>query len=149
MSEYNNHSIRTLNEVKSRPWLFPKHMPKKISLSGYINYFEKKAESYFCILPAMAHFSTAILDEFKDRVFWTGFISVNDSGQYALHTIVQVNPHYHIVMMYAQEEGEVSILATIYTDNPNDWIEFVEKHKDKIVAAKPGLGFLPGSSARG
>lgn len=117
-----------------------------MKFSLYFDWFEKHLGNEFNQMPAMVHFSPEILDQYPKKVVWTGFAPTDSrSGQYGLHTLVQVSKDYHIIFLYAQEENQVSVIATLYIQDVQDYLKFMDENEKHIIRSRSagyaGLGF--------
>ena len=148
MSEYNEQVMKLLGVLRSKSFLFPKHMPRRVKFGLYFDWFEKHLGSEFNQMPAMVHFRPDILDQYEKKVVWTGFAIANaQTGQYGLHTLVQLSKESHIIFLYAQEENQVSVIATLYTQDSHQYLKFMDENEKYIIRGRSpgyssiGMGF--------
>lgn len=146
MSEYNEQVMKLLNVIRTKPFLFPKGMASRMKFSLYFDWFEKHLGNEFNQMPAMVHFNPDILDQYPKKVVWTGFAPADArTGNYGLHTLVQVNKDFHIIFLYAQEENQVSVIATLYIQDVQDYLKFMDENERYIIRSRSsgfsGLGF--------
>lgn len=147
MSEYNENVVKLLGVLKTKPFLFPKTMPHHIHLPRYFEWFEDYNKTEFSQMPAMVHFQPDILDLYKKKIVWTGFAPTDLRGSHAIHTLIQVSKDFHIIFIFAQEDKEVSVIATCYVNNTQDYIKFLTDNEKYIMQENKGMGFAAGFSS--
>jgi len=145
MSEYNEQVMKLVKVMQDKPFLFPDDMPQKVKFSLYFDWFETHNKVEFNQMPAMVHFNPDILDQFKKKIVWTGFSATDrNSTTYALHSLVQIRKDFHIIFLFAHEENEVSVIATLYLLDIQDYLSFINDNDKYIIKKKSTAGFALG-----
>ena len=145
MSEYNEQVMKLIKVMKDKPFLFPDDMPQYVKFSLYLEWFEIHNKSEFNQMPAMVHFNPDIIDQFKKKIVWTGFSPTDrNNNAYALHSLVQIKKDFHIIFLFAHEENEVSVIATLYLLNIQDYLNFINENDKYIIKKKSTAGFALG-----
>jgi len=143
MSEYNEQILKIIEVLRNKTYLFPKNMPTRLKFNLYFEYFEKLHKTEFAQMPAMAHFSPDIMDQYAKNIVWTGFAPTDGrGGGHALHTLIQVDQTQHIIFLYAQEDNQVSVIGTLYVKDAQDYLKFMINN-DQHIIRKQARGFVP------
>lgn len=148
MSEYNEQVMKLMKVMQDKPFLFPKNMPQRLKFSLYFDWFETHNKTEFNQMPTMVHFDPNILDQFNKKIVWTGFSPTDprNNSAYALHSLVQIGKDYHIIFLFANEDNEVSVIATLYLLNVQNYLDFITENSQYILKKKPAPGFALGGS---
>jgi len=148
MSEYNEQVMKLIKVMQDNPFLFPKDMPSRLKFSLYFDWFETHNKMEFNQMPAMVHFNTDILDQYKKKIVWTGFspTDTRNNTAYGLHTLIQVKKDFHIIFLFAHEENEVSVIATLYLLDVQDYLDFLKENDKYIIKKKSPAGFAIGAT---
>jgi hypothetical protein len=141
MSEYNEQVMKLVKVVRDKTFLFPKTMPNRLKFGPYFEWFESHNKTEFNQMPAMVHLNPDVMDQYSKKVVWTGFAPMGTPGSYGMHTLIQVRPDYHIIFLYAQEDSQVSVIATLYLLDPQEYLKFMEENEKYIIRGKQSLGF--------
>ena len=141
--------MKLLEIIKTKSFLFPKTMPRDFNFLRYLEWFENKNKMGFSQMPTMVHFETDVLDQFKNKIVWTGFAPTGGrTGEHALHTLVQINKEYHIIFLFASEENKVSMISTLYLLDVDNYIKFLTDNEKYIMKTDINLGFKAGFEGR-
>lgn len=146
MSEYNEQVMKLMGIMQNKQFLFPKGMPSRLRFSLYFDWFETHNKEEFNQMPSMVHFNPDILDQFSKKIVWTGFAPTDgiNSNSYALHSLVQIKKDFHIIFLFAHENNDVSVLATLYLLNIKDYLNFIKENDQYIIKKKSPAGFAIG-----
>lgn len=143
MSEYNEQVMKLVKVMQDKSFLFPMEMPQRLKFSLYFNWFESQYKTEFNQMPSMVHFNPNILDQFKKKIVWTGFspTDARDNSAYALHSLIQIRKDFHIIFLFAHEDNEVSVIATLYLLDVKDYFDFLKENEQYIIKKKSAAGF--------
>ncbi len=141
MSEYTDNAKRLLKFIRARPFLF-RDDQDDFTITDYLKWFEYRNKKEFATFPALISYEGTLIDYYKDQVYNSRFFPLS-SGAMALHTIVQVSPECHLILVYANsEDGQKTLVfCTVYATSAADFFKFVDEAEPYAVEDERRVGF--------
>lgn len=129
-----------------KPFLF-NHGHPFVPLDEYFRHFIRAAPSYFTRFGTPWGYTLDMLDQFKDRIVWTGSLAQPNGGQ-SFATLIQVSPLYHIVCQinYSGDDEMMVLNAELWVVDASVIPKFIaENTKFRVRPVDASLGFNPPS----